>query len=392
MDFAISEEYRALKKVARRFVQEECNPREEEVERNNEFPKEMMKEMAKKAVDIGIYALDQPAEYGGGGEGLMCRVMVAEEFGRTTDAFDFLHAGGDTMIARYGSDEQKEKYLRPLCNGEMFVAIGMTEPDAGSDVASIQTTAEKDGDNYIINGNKRFTTLGDVADIIKVWAVTDKVKRAKGGITCFLVEAGTQGFSVTKVQETMGNKGMHQCEETFENCVVPSESMLGPEGEGLTIFGKTYAEGRGRHGGRAIGTAEMLLEMCRDYANIRVQFGKPIGERQFIQGMIADMAIDIYATRMLTYNFAWKYDQGMDVRHDSSMVKVFFSEMLCRVADSAMQIHGGVGYTTEFPIERIYRDVRLRRIAGGTNEIQRYIIARNILRKNISVGEISEYA
>jgi alkylation response protein AidB-like acyl-CoA dehydrogenase len=296
------------------------------------------------------------------------------------------------MIARYGTKEQKEKYLRPLCNGEMFTAIGMTEPDAGSDVASIQTSAVKNGDSYIINGQKRFTTFGEVADVIKVWAVTDKVKRAKGGISCFLLETTTPGFRVAKVQETMGNRGMHQCEEIFENCAAPAESMLGQEGEGLVIFGKSYAEGRARHGGRAIGTAEMLLEMCRDYANIRVQFGKPIGERQFIQGMIADMAIDIYATRMLTYNFAWKYDQGMDVRHDSSMVKVFFSEMLCRVVDRAMQIHGGIGYTTEFPIERIYRDVRLRRIAGGTNEIQRYIIARNILRKNVPVGEISEYA
>lgn len=392
MEFSISEEHRALKRVARRFVAEECKPLEEEVERKNDFPKDLMKKMAKKAVGIGIYALDQPEEYGGGGQGLLCRVMVAEEFGRTMDAFDFLHAGGDGMIARYGTPEQKEKYLRPLCNGEMFVAIGMTEPEAGSDVANIQTTAMKDGDNFIINGNKRFTTLADVADIIKLFAVTDKVKRAKGGVSCFLFETGTPGFKVTKIQETMGNRGMHQCEETFENCVVPAKSVLGKEGAGLDIFGKSYAEGRGRHGGRAIGTAEMLLEMSRDYANIRVQFGKPIGERQFIQGMIADMAIDIYATRMLTYNFAWKHDHGMDVRQESSMVKVFFSEMLGRVADRAMQIHGGIGYTTELPIERIYRDVRLRRIAGGTNEIQRYIIARNILRKNNPVGEITEYA
>lgn len=392
MDFTISEEYRALKRVARRFVQEECKPLEEEIERNNQFPKELMKKLASKSADIGIYALDQPMEYGGGGQGLLCRVMVAEEFGRTIDAFDFLHAGGDSMVARYGTPEQKEKYLRPLCQGEKFIAIGMTEPDAGSDVANIQTTAVRDGDNYLINGNKRFTTYGDVADLIKVFAVTDKVKRAKGGISCFLVETNAPGFEVTKVQETMGNRGMHQCEETFENCVVPAENLLGKEGEGLTIFGRAYAEGRGRHGGRAIGTAEMLLEMSRDYANIRVQFGKPIAERQFIQGMIADMAIDIYATRMLTYNFAWKYDQGMDVRHESSMVKVFFSEMLYRVVDRAMQIHGGIGYTTELPIERIYRDVRLRRIAGGTNEIQRYIIARNILRKNIPVGETTEYA
>jgi acyl-CoA dehydrogenase len=392
MDFTIPEEYRALKRVARRFVQEECVPLEEEIDRKDEFPRELMEKMAKKAVDIGLYALDQPVEYGGGGQGLMCRVMIAEEFGRTIDAFALLYSGGDSMIARYGTPEQKEKYLRPLCNGEMFTAIGMTEPDAGSDVASIQTTADKDGDNYIINGSKRFTTWGDKADMIKVWAVTDKVKRAKGGISCFLVPTDTPGFKVSKIQETMGNRGMHQCEEVFENCVVPAESMLGNEGEGLTIFGKSYAEGRGRHGGRAIGTAEMLLEMCRDYANIRVQFGKPIAERQFIQGMIADMAIDIYATRMLTYNFAWKYDQGLDVRHESSMVKVFFSEMLCRVTDRAMQVHGGIGYTTELPIERIYRDVRLRRIAGGTNEIQRYIIARNILRKNIPVGEISELA
>ncbi|RMF89367.1 MAG: acyl-CoA dehydrogenase [Nitrospinota bacterium] len=384
MEFRVPDEIKELKKVVRRFVEEELRPLEREVEEKGVSP-ELRKALTKKAVDLGIYALAMPKEYGGGGLGLLGQVMIAEEMGRIHPSLRFVVSDGDQMVLHWGTEEQKQRYLVPVIRGEKIPAIGMTEPDAGSDISMIKTTAVRDGDHWILNGTKHFTTYADIADYIKVFAVTDKSKGARGGITCFLVDTDTPGFRVTKVFDSIA-RSLHVCEEVFENCIVPHENVLGGVGQGHKVFGTTYAMNRGRYGGFCVGIAEYLLEKCRDYAKQRVLFGEPIANRQAIQWMLADTAIDIYATRMMTYNFAWRYDQGMDVRHESSMVKTFAVEMVGRAADRAIQIHGGMGLMKDLPFERIYREVRALRIAGGTTEIQRMIIARNILRGHVSTG------
>ena len=386
MDFAIPEELIMLKRTAKRFVDQECRPFEETVESSDVIPKDILDKLTRKSLDIGLWALNSPEEYGGGGVGMLGLVLVSEEFGKTCPVFGrFLTRGGDGYVARFGTEDQKQRYLIPAIRGEKRNSICMTEPNAGTDISMLQTTAVKNGDGYVLNGTKHFTTGGHIADYFWVFAVTDK-DAGRQKCSCFIVDRDTPGLTVSTPVRMMGRQGTFPTLETFEDCYVPAENLLGKLGQGFEIFGSVYGSGRGVTGGMNIGATEYLLERSRDYANIRIQFGKPIGERQFIQGMIADMAVKLEAARWLTYNFAWEYDQGRDVRHKSSIVKVFTSDMVCEAADMALQIHGGMGYTKELDIERFYRDVRLIKLAGGTSEILRWTIARNILKRNVRVG------
>ena len=388
MDFTIPKELVMLKRTAKRFVDKECRPHEETIEKSDVIPNDILEKLTKKSIEIGLWALNSPEKYGGGGVGMLGLVLVSEEFGKTCPVFcRFLTRGGDAYVARYGTEEQKQRYLIPAIRGEKRNAICMTEPNAGTDIASIQTTAVKKGDGYVINGNKHFTTGGHIADYYWVFAVTDK-NAGRKKCTCFIIDRDTPGLTVSKPVRMMGRHGTFPTLESFEDCFVPSENILGEVGQGFEIFGSVYGSGRGVTGGMNIGATEYLLEQSRDYANTRVQFGKPIAERQFIQGMIAEMTIKLEAARCLTYIFASDYDQGKDVRHKSSIVKVFTSDMVCEAADMALQIHGGMGYTKELPIERFYRDARLIKLAGGTSEILRWTIARNILKHNVRVGII----
>ena len=384
MNFHVPDEIKELKTQVRQFVEEELRPFEEQVEREGTSP-ELVARLTKRALDLGIFALAMPKEYGGRGLGLLGQVMVAEEMGRIHPALRFVVSDGDQLLLKWGTEEQKKKYLVPLTRGEIRTAISMTEAASGSDTDGIVTVAERDGDHWIINGKKIFTAGGNRATYTRVFALTDPQKKSRGGITCFLVDTSAQGFRVAKVFDTISNS-LSLCEIHLDNVRVSNDSVLGGVGNGMQVFGTTYASNRGRYGGFCVGIAEYLLEKMRDHANSRELFGKKLADRQAIQWWIADTAIDIYATRMMTYNFAWRYDQGMDVRHESSLVKTFAVEMVGRAADRAIQIHGGMGLTKDLPFERIYREVRGLRIAGGTTEIQRVIIARNILRKNVPMG------
>jgi alkylation response protein AidB-like acyl-CoA dehydrogenase len=386
MDFTIPEELILLKRTAKRFVDEECRPYEEIVERSDVIPDDILRKLTKKSIEVGLWALNSPAEYGGGDVGMLGLVLVSEEFGKTCPVFcRFLTRGGDAYVARYGTEDQKQRYLIPAIRGEKRNAICMTEPNAGTDISMIQTGAVKKEGGYVINGTKQFTTGGHIADYFWVFAVTDKSGGPKK-CSCFIVDRNTPGLTISKPVRMMGRAGTFPTLEYFEDCFVPAENLLGELGQGFEIFGSVYGSGRGVTGGMNIGATEYLLELSRDYANIRIQFEQPIGQRQFIQGMIADMTIQLEAARWLTYNFAWEFDQGKDVRHKSSIVKVFTSDMVCQAADMALQIHGGMGYSKELPVERFYRDARFIKIAGGTSEILRWTIARNILKHNVRIG------
>jgi acyl-CoA dehydrogenase len=282
-----------------------------------------------------------------------------------------------------GTKEQKEKYLPKIACGEWTAAFALTEPEAGSDAANIKTTAELNGDHYLLNGRKQFITNGDCAHLFTTLAVTDKTKGSRGGITAFIVENDMPGFSVGKVEKKMGLNGSFVSELLFDNCVVPKENVIGGEamvGQGFKTAMRVLDKGRLAMGACAVGASQKLLDMSVDYAKQRVQFGKPIGEFQLIQGMLADMATELYAGRQMLYHAACLRDQGKSISREAAMVKLFCTEMACRVADKAVQIHGGMGYMKELPVEMFYRDLRLYRIFEGTSEIQRIVIARDLLK------------
>lgn len=381
MDFTIPEDIRHMQELTRRFVKEEILPREEEMEETDNVPEDIVK----KLKELGFFGVTMPKEYGGLGIGTLGWSIMNIELGKGHPAIGgFLSLNNGTGwrgLYLYGREDQKQKYLPKIASGDIITAFGLTEPGAGSDAASIQTNAVKDGDNYIINGRKHFISNGPIADLVTVMVVTDKAKRARGGISAFLVEKGTPGFRPGQTHRKMGNKGAQQSELIFEDCVIPASNMVGNLGDGFKVAMCTLDETRLTVLAGAVGMAERCLEMSRDYAKIRVQFGKPIAEFQAIQWMLADMATEIYAAKMMLYNAAWRYDQGERITREAAMFKLFASEMVCRCADRALQVHGGMGYMKELPIERIYRDARLLRIVDGTSEIQKLVIARDILKE-----------
>ncbi len=381
MDFTIPEEYVLLKQVVRRFVEEELLPLEDEVEEHNEVPPAKLAVLKKKVQDLGLYALNMPQEVGGGGLSTLGMCLVEEELGKTSDALIRRTFGQVYEMLLACKGDQREKYLLPTVRGDKITCLALTEPNAGSDAANIETTAVRQGDHFILNGRKHFISDGDIADYGIVFTVTDKDLRGRGGITAFLVDRGTPGFSVGRIQPMMGHRGYHHAELVFEDCRVPAENVLGEVGQVFKLVMTTLSRVRLAHiGARAVGMAERLLAMAREHALSRKQFGQPIGDFQFIQGMLADSATEIFAARLMVYNTAWEIDQGHDVREKVSMVKLFASEMQSRVVDRVLQIFGGMGFCRELPIERMYRDARVTRIYDGTSEIHRAIIARHILK------------
>jgi len=386
IDFQIPEETQILIDTLRKFVTNEIQPLEQEVEELGHIPPEKLKLLKDKTIQLGLYAMNMPEDVGGGGLSTVDWCLAEEQIGQTSDALIRRIFGQVYEMLLACEGEQREKYLLPTVRGEKICCMGITEPQAGSDAANIRTTAVRDGDDYIINGMKHFISDGDIADYAIVMALTDKEKRARGGITLFLVDKGTPGFSVPRKQPMIGHHGYGHAELVFEDCRVPASQILGELGGGFPLMFQTVGRIRLAHiGARSVGMASRLLELSRTYANDRVQFGQPIGKFQLVQQMLADSATEIYATRGMVLNAAWEIDHGIDPREKISMVKLYASEMIGRVADRAIQIFGGMGVTKEMPLERIYRDSRIVRIYDGTSEVHRWLIARGILKNGFQL-------
>ncbi len=384
MDFEIPENLRLMTETVRRFVKQDLEPISQRVEDEDRIPEEVVQTMR----ELGLFGLSIPEEYGGLEIGVLGECLVYEEMSAVNACFRTRigtnNGIGSQGIVIDGTREQKEKYLPKLASGEWIGVFALTEPEAGSDAANLQTTAELKGDKWVLNGRKHFITNGDIADVSTVFALTDRKKRARGGITGFLVEKTDPGFFVGTIERKMGMRGSHTSELIFDNCEIPADRIIGGEanlGQGFKTAMKILDKGRLTMGASAVGSAQRLLELSIDYAKQRVQFGKPIGEFQAVQIMLADMATQIYAGRQMLHHAAWLRDKrGTAVIKEASMVKLFCTEMANRVADMAVQIHGGMGYMKDFPVERFYRDLRLTRIYEGTSEIQRNVIARELLK------------
>jgi acyl-CoA dehydrogenase len=384
MDLTLTDEEREIREWVRTFVTKELMPLEPDVlerERKGErgFTLEELRELQAKAKHSGFFGVLTPEEYGGMGLGSLMAALIEIELGRTFVQFKF---GGDAdNILFHANDEQKKRYLEPTISGERYSCFAITEPGAGSDARNIRTSAVRDGDEWVINGEKTFITGGDIADFTMVFAVTDKEKGADGGVTCFLVdrEAGWTSASIP----TMGQWGPASL--SFQDVRVPHSAILGEEGRGFALAMKWIGKGRFMLPARALGACERLVEMAMEQAKNRVTFGEPIANRQAIQWMIADSAVEIEALRWLVITAAWQVDNGIDSRQSQSMAKLYGGVQANLIVDRVLQIHGGMGYTRELPIERWYRELRLLRIYEGTDEIQRRTIARNLLSGHVSV-------
>lgn len=384
MNFEIPEELRQVVETVRRFVKQDLEPISQQVEDEDRIPESVVQTMR----DLGLFGVALPEEYGGLGLGTLGECLVYEEMSRTNACFRTRigtnNGIGSQGIVLDGTEEQKRKYLPRLASGEWTGCFALSEPEAGSDAANIQTRAELKGDHWVINGRKHFITNGPIADVATVFALTDREKRAKGGITSFIVEKDFPGFFVGTIERKLGMRGSHTCELIFDDCLVPRENVVGGEamvGQGFKTAMRILDRGRLTMGASALGAAQKLLDLSVDYAKQRVQFGRPIAQFQAIQFMLAEMATNIYAGRNMLYHAAWLRDQGgRPVVKEASMVKLFCTEMANRAADRALQIHGGMGYMKDFPIERFFRDLRLTTIYEGTSEIQKVVIARELLK------------
>ncbi|RSM72831.1 acyl-CoA dehydrogenase [Kibdelosporangium aridum] len=384
VDFSLTEEQREVRDWVRTFVRKEIMPLEPEVLRRERSgqpgiePSEM-RELQLKAKESGFWGVLTPEEYGGMNLGAVMAALLESELGRSFVPFRF--GGSADNILFYGNDEQKETYLKPTIEGERKSCFAITEPGAGSDARAIRATARRDGDDWVINGEKTFITGGNEADFTMVFAVTDK---ENGAVTCFLVDR-EMGWKSQPIA-TMGEWGPAAL--TFDNVRVPHRNILGEEGRGFELAMRWIGQGRYLLPARAIGACERLLEMGIDYARTRETFGLPIAERQAIQWMIADSAVEIEALRWLVLHAAWQVDQQMDSRQAQSMAKLYGGVKANEIVDRVLQIHGGMGYTRELPVERWYRELRLLRIYEGTDEIQRRTIARNLLKGHASVSGV----
>lgn len=380
MDFTFSKEHQLLRRMVREFAQNEVAPLAAEIDREGRFPGETIGKMAK----LNLLGVPFPQRYGGAGAGEIGYCILLEELGKvctSTATIVGAHTGiGAMAIYLAGTEEQKEKYLVPLARGDKLAAFALTEPNAGSDAAAIQTTAVRDGDNYVLNGTKIWITNGDVAEVITVFAVTDRALGARGGVTAFIVEKGFPGFSVGTKEDKMGIRGSSTAELVFRDCVVPKENVLGEFGLGFIVAMKALDVGRVGLGAGCVGGAQAGLEAAIRFAKSRIQFGKPIIQNQAIQWMIADMAMEIHAARLMVYHAAHLIDTGQRCTKEAAMVKLFASEMASRCANKCLQIHGGMGYMKAFPMERMYRDARIAEIYEGTSEVQRMVIFDQILR------------
>lgn len=382
MTVAISNEMEQMKLMIKNFVENEVEPYAQQIEEEDMIPDHLVE----KAKELGLFGISIPEEYGGIGLGVVEKAIVLEQLGRTHNGYVSLisaHTGiGSTGLVKLASEELKKKYLPDMAAGKKIGAFALSEPGAGSDATNLATRAEKKGDQWILNGTKHFITNGPIADVYTVFAVTDKEKGAKGGITAFLVERDFPGLIVGPKDKKMGLRGSYTSQIIFEDCIVPDENVIGEVGMGYVSALRILGEGRVGLAARAVGSCDKLIELSAKYAKERIQFGKPIADNQAIQWMLADMATKTEAARTLTMMAAEKIDDGKKAIKEASMAKLFASDLFNEVADKAVQIHGGMGYMAEYPVERFYRDARITKIYEGTNEIQRLIIARHVLNEN----------
>ena len=392
MDFSPTAEQRLLVATIRAFVDDELRPLEARIEETGHLADDIAAEIRAKSQALGLYAVNIPTEYGGGGLPVLDWMIAEEQFGRTSDILIRRAFGNVYEILLEGTDAQIETYLLPAVRGERTFSVAFTEPEAGSDAAAISTKAVRKGDGWVLNGAKHFISDGLYSDFFIVTAVTDPDAGARG-ISTFILDKGRPGFTVGRDQPMMGLRGTSHVEMRFENVELDEGCLLGQEGQGLKLALATLGRVRlAQVAARAVGKASMILDDCLDYARNRRQFGSAIGEFQLIQQMLADSAIEINACRLALWQTASRIDAGDEARGAISMLKVQASEMLGRVVDRAVQIYGGAGYCRDLPIERYYRDARIARIYDGTSEIHRMVMARQMMKGDVGLFDIYEQA
>jgi acyl-CoA dehydrogenase len=380
MKFEFNEEQKMVRDMVRRFAEEELKPKAADMDKECQIYPEIIKQLA----ELGLLGIYIPEEYGGAGMDVISYATAVEELSRGCASTGILVSAHTSLVVdpifHYGTEEQKKRYLVPLAKGKMVAAHAMTEPGAGTDVVSISTTAKKEGNHYILNGTKQFITNGREAGVYLVFAMTDKEKRHKG-MSAFIVEKDTPGFSIGKLEHKLGIRASSTAELIFENCKVPASNLLGEEGKGFYIAMDCYDGGRIGVAAQAVGIAQAAYEEAVEFAKTRVQFGQPIANFQAIQFKLADMATLIEAARLLYLKSAWLKEEGRPYYQTSAMAKLFASDVAMRVTREAIQIHGGYGFTEEYPVERHYRDAKITEIYEGTSEAQKLTIARNLLRE-----------
>ena len=366
--------------MVERFVRERLVPVEHQVAEEGRVPDEIIQEMK----ELGLFGMTIPEEYGGLGLTMEEEIHVAMALGHTSPAFRSIlgtnNGIGSAAVVFDGTEEQKQRFLPKYASGEYIGCFCLTEPDVGSDAGAVKTSARREGDHYILNGTKRYITNGPVADTFNVMARTDPDVKGARGVSAFIVEKGTPGLSLGAIDKKMGQAGSLTCDVIFEDCKVPAENLIGEEGQGFITAMKVLDRGRLHIAGVSVGIAERLIEDALQFAIERKQFGKPIAEHQLIQAMLADSKTECYAAHCMVLDAARRRDNGENISTESAACKLYATEMVGRVADRAVQIHGGAGYISEYAVERFYRDVRLLRLYEGTSQIQQIIIGRELVR------------
>jgi acyl-CoA dehydrogenase len=382
VNFGLTREQDMVVSTVRAFVEKELYPLEQEVERTDSVPVEVGREIQRKVKALGFYAPNIPEEFGGGGLDHVTFALLERELGRTSWALA-VWWGRPSNILCAGTAEQRARYLTPSVTGEKIDALALSEPDAGSDVRGMKCHARKDRDDWVINGTKHFISHADIADFVIVFVSTGEERvgsQSKQRITCFLVDRGTPGFEVRPGYRAVSNRGYHNCILTFDDCRVPASQVLGEEGQGFELANTWLRATRLTVAATCVGKARRAFDLALNHAARRRQFGSVIGKFQGVSFQLADMITEIDAADYLTLAAAWRLDQGMSAGREIAQAKLYSSEMLGRVADRAVQIFGGMGLMDELPLERLWRDARVERIWDGTSEIQRHIIARDLLR------------
>ncbi|WP_369987241.1 acyl-CoA dehydrogenase [Pseudomonas xanthosomatis] len=373
----VTDEQQQIADAVRGFAQERLKPFAEQWDKGHRFPKEAIEEMA----ELGLFGMLVPEQYGGSDTGYVAYAMALEEIaagdGACSTIMSVHNSVGCVPILKFGSEAQKQQFLKPLASGAMLGAFALTEPQAGSDASSLKTRARLDGDHYVLNGSKQFITSGQNAGVVIVFAVTDP-EAGKRGISAFIVPTDTPGYQVARVEDKLGQHASDTCQIVFDNVRVPVANRLGEEGQGYKIALANLEGGRIGIASQAVGMAHAAFEVARDYANERQSFGKPLIEHQAVAFRLADMATKIAVARQMVLHAAALRDAGRPALVEASMAKLFASEMAEKVCSDALQTLGGYGYLSDFPLERIYRDVRVCQIYEGTSDIQRMVIARNL--------------
>jgi acyl-CoA dehydrogenase len=382
MEFGLTPEQQMLVESLRAFVERELIPHEDLVERTDHLPPELAAEIRRKAIAAGFYAANMPEELGGGGLDNVSIALLERELGRAGYALHWTVARPSNIL-RACQGEQIERYLKPTIRGERVECLAMTEPGAGSDLRSMTTRAERDGEHYVINGRKHFISHADVADYVILFAASgiEETRRGtKKKITAFLVDKGMPGFEVLPGYDSVSHRGYHNCQLVFTDCRVHISQILGEEHRGFDVANEWLGNTRLQVAATCIGRAQRAIQLASEWAASRKQFGQTIGKFQGVSFKLADMATECAAAELLTLQAAWKADQGTMTDQDAAMAKLYATEMLSRVTDQAIQIYGGMGLMSLLPLERLWRDARVERIWDGTSEIQRHIISRSMLR------------